>query len=414
MQQASPLPQRSLWRNRAYVILTGGRLISTLGSDVSALAFPLLIYALTHSALQMGILAALRFVPCLLFSLPAGAFVDRWDRKRIMIVCDSLRAIALGSVVIELATGSLSVWQLYVVTLVEGSFHVFFTLSQTACLPLVVPEECLLKASSQNSVMDGLADLIGPALGGTLFTAARMLPFLADAFSYVSSVISLMLIRVPFNKINEEVPDKPIIGQLTLGIREGFVWLWHQPLVRFLFFLTSGIDCVMAGTSLIVVVSAQRVHATPFAIGFILAGGTIGGLIGSAIAPQLRGRFGFARVATIALWSMTLAWPLYVLADSPLLLGLVTTLVFGTYSLYDVTQFSERLVLIPNTLQGRVNGIFRLLVYAGLAIGQLFKGALLQSLGTTSTVLLFVFPLVALAAIGTLGIYVRRIGGINR
>jgi predicted MFS family arabinose efflux permease len=199
-------------------------------------------------------------------------------------------------------------------------------------------------------------------------------------------------------------------GRRADEIRAGVLWLWRQPLVRFLALLTSGIDCVMAGTSLIVIVAAQNAHASAFGIGLILAGGSIGALCAAVVAPRLRGRFGFARVALASLWALTLIFPLYALAGGPLPLGVVTALAFSVYALYDITQFSERLVLIPDALQGRVNSIFRLLVFMGIPLGQVIKGALLQSLGPQRTVLIFSGPLLLLAVLATLAPNVRRAG----
>src|SRR6185312_2918983 len=102
----NPTPKQrptSLWRNRDFVLLWSGQLISTAGTQVTSLALPLLILAITHSAAQAGIVAACGSLPRFLFALPAGALVDRWDRKRVMIVCDSVQVVALASIPIALA-----------------------------------------------------------------------------------------------------------------------------------------------------------------------------------------------------------------------------------------------------------------------------------------------------------------------
>src|SRR5262249_33726730 len=110
---------RALWRNRDYLLLWSGQLVSSIGTQASTLAFPLLLLAVTRSPAQAGFASALRAVPYLLLSLPAGALVDRWDRKRLMLLCDAGRALALGSIPLALALGRLTVAQLYLVSLVE-------------------------------------------------------------------------------------------------------------------------------------------------------------------------------------------------------------------------------------------------------------------------------------------------------
>src|SRR5215470_6735296 len=117
-------PVHALWRNRDYMLLLSGQIVSSIGTQASTLAFPLLMLAVTHAPAQAGFVSALRAVPYLLLSLPAGVLVDRWDRKRLMLLCDTGRAIALASIPIAMALGRLTVAQVYAVSLVEGSLFV--------------------------------------------------------------------------------------------------------------------------------------------------------------------------------------------------------------------------------------------------------------------------------------------------
>src|SRR5712692_2113427 len=231
-----PGPKRplSLWRNRDYVLLWSGQTVSSIGTQVSLLAFPLLILAITHSPAQAGIIAALRGLPYALFILPAGALIDRWDRKRVMILCDTGRALALGS--IALALGRLTIVQLYIVSLVEGTLFTFFNLAETACLPQVVSKEQLPTAVAQSTVIDSISGMLGPSLSGALYNIGRTIPFLTDAISYTASVLSLFLIKAKFQEERDHAPMR-----LWADIGEGLSWLWHQPLIRFIAILTGGI-----------------------------------------------------------------------------------------------------------------------------------------------------------------------------
>src|SRR2546421_2105891 len=152
-----PVP---LWRNRDYMLLWSGQMISSVGTRVSMLAFPLLVLAITHSPAQAGLIAALRGLPYALFILPAGALVDRWDRKRVMILCDTGRALALGSISVALVLGHLTIIQLAIVSLVEGTLFTFFGLAETACLPQVVTKEQLPGAAAQNQLVDSVSGMI--------------------------------------------------------------------------------------------------------------------------------------------------------------------------------------------------------------------------------------------------------------
>ena len=118
--------------NRDFLLLVSGQSVSSVGSQVSLLAFPLLMFTITHSAAQAGLMSALRSLPYAFFCLPAGALVDRWDRKRVMIFCDVGRALALGSIPLAFALGQLTLVQLYLVSLVEGTLFTFFSMAETA------------------------------------------------------------------------------------------------------------------------------------------------------------------------------------------------------------------------------------------------------------------------------------------
>src|SRR5207248_3382337 len=134
-------------------------------------------------------------IPYLFLYLPAGALVDRWDRKRVMLAADAGRALALGSVAVALAVGRPPLAQLLAASFVEGCLFVFFQLSESAALPQIVPREQLPQAIAQNQARMQGAGLVGAPLGGALFGIARSLPFVADTASYAVSFVSLLFIR---------------------------------------------------------------------------------------------------------------------------------------------------------------------------------------------------------------------------
>ncbi len=373
----------SLWRNRDYMLLWSGQMVSSIGTEVSTLAFPLLILALTGSPAQAGFAGALRAFPYLVFSLPAGALIDRWDRKRVMILCDSGRAFSMASIPVALALGHLFILQIYLVSLIEGTLFVFFNLAEVACLPRVVAKEQLPAASAQHEVSFGITALVGPSIGGALYSAARILPFLTDAISYAASVGSLFLIRTEFQQ--ERAASQ---HNIWVDIREGLTWLWRHPLIRYMAILTGGYNLILAGYALIIIVLAQHQHASSLTIGLIFAAGGIGGLIGAIIAPFLQKRLSFAQ-AIIGVTCLTvIAIPLYAVAPNAVALGAVSVFNAALGPVYNVVQFSYRLALIPDALQGRVNSVFRLIAFGGQPLGLALTGLLIQNVGVIQTVLL--------------------------
>ena len=403
LEEMQPKRPKSLWLNLDYMLLWSGQMISNVGTQVSTLAFPLLILALTNSPAQAGFAGALRALPYLIFSLPAGALIDRWDRKRVMILCDTGRAISMASIPVALVFGHLTIIQLYLVALVEGTLFVFFNIAEAACLPRVVPKEQLPAATAQNMATDGITVLLGPSLGGALYTAGRLLPFVADAVSYVVSVISLFFIKVKFQK--ERVAAR---RNLWTEIREGLSWLWHQPLIRFIAILTGGNNLISSGYVLIIIVLAQQQHASSFTIGLIFAVGGIGGIIGALIATPLQKRLSFAQAIIGTSWLFALCIPLYAIAPNPLMLGIITAGAFVAGPVYNVVQFSYRSAIIPDELQGRVNSVFRLIAFGGQPLGLALTGLLIQSIGVIPTVLADAAGMVILAVAATLNTHVRN------
>ncbi len=374
-----PVP---LWRNLDYMLLWSGQTVSTIGTEVSTLAFPLLILTLTGSPAQAGFAGALRAFPYLVFSLPAGALIDRWDRKRVMILSDIGRALSMASIPVAAIFWHLTILQLYLVSLIEGTLFVFFNLAEVACLPRVVEKEQLPAASAQHEVTFGITSLIGPSLGGALYSIARMLPFLADAISYGASVGSLFFIRTKFQEERVNAPRN-----LWIEIREGLVWLWQQPLIRFMAILTGGFNLLLSGFALIIIVIAQHQHASSFTIGLIFAAGGIGAVVGAIFAPAMQKRLTFAQaiIGTTVLTAVIL--PLYAIAPNVFFLGVITVFAYGIGPIYNVVQFSYRLALIPDKLQGRVNSVFRLIAFGGQPLGLASTGLLIQTLGVIQAIL---------------------------
>src|SRR5919199_4724479 len=145
-QSSTPVPLR---RNREFQLLWSGLAVSIIGSRVSMTAYPLLVLSLTHSPRDAGLVGFCATIPYVLVQLPAGAIVDRVNRKRLMIACDVGRALALASLVVALAAGVLSLAQVIIVSFLQGTLFVFFTLAETAAIPVVVPAEQLPAALSQ-------------------------------------------------------------------------------------------------------------------------------------------------------------------------------------------------------------------------------------------------------------------------
>lgn len=377
--------------------LWGAQIVSTFGSAASSVVYPLLILTLTNSPSAAGIAAALRVVPYLVFCIPVGALVDHWDRRRVMILCDVGRLVAVSCIAIAMWLNVLALWQIYLVTAIEGTFFVFYNIAEVAALPRVVPIEQLPAATAQNQAAFNAATVAGPSFGTLLYeSVGHAAPFVFDAFSYLMSALSVAFIRAPFRK------EAPVpIGHLGTQIAEGLRWLWGRPLIRTMAFLTAGCNFIYAATPLIMIVLAKRLHASDFDIGVMFSIGGIGGVIGSFFGGRVQRRFSFGQVIVSIVWAQALLFPLYLLVPNVFLLGAVFAAIYLMAPIYNVVQFSYRVALIPDALQGRVNSVFRLLAYGLQPLGAAMCGLLLEHAGPGWTVAAFGAAYLTLAALAT-------------
>jgi MFS family permease len=406
---AAKLPP--LIRNRDYMLLWSGQVISALGSGISGIAFPLLILAITTSIANpngdttiAGFAGALGALPYLLISLPVGALIDRWNRKRVMIICDAFRALNSASIPIAIFFNGLTVWQLLINAFIEGTFYVFFNIAEVAALPRVVPKIQLPQASAQNEGGFIAAFLVGPPVGGFLFgSVSRAFPFIADAISYGVSVFSLFFIKTEFQG---ERPTEE--RHLLVEIREGLSWLWHQPLIRFMALLTGSWNFAGNGMYLVLIIIAEKLGANTTEIGLMFSIASAGGIIGAFLGGQIQKRFTFGQVIISVGWINVLLVPLILIAPNFVFIGVILALEFMLSPIYNVVQFSYRLALIPDKLQGRVNSTFRLLAFGFNPLGAALSGILLAAIGPTSTLLFFFAVQVFFTVLTTINSHVRN------
>jgi predicted MFS family arabinose efflux permease len=382
---------RSLWTNRDFMLLWSGQVVSTLGSSAASIIYPLLILAITDSPGAAGVASALRALPYLLFSLPVGALVDRWDRRRVMIVCDLLRAAVVMAIPLALWMNALTLWLVYAVAFAEGSLYVFFNLAQVAALPRVVATAELPRAAAQNEAAFGAAQIAGPSLGTLLFqTLGRAAPFVADAVSYLVSAVSLLLIRTDFRPAARPATTRSLRAEIAEGLR----WLWHKPLIRYMALLTGAMNFVYAATPLMLIVLAKQMGASDLDIGLIFSIGGISGIAGSLIGGRIQRRFSFGQVIVAVIWIQALLFPLYLLVPHYWLLGAVYAAIYTLAPVY-------------NVLQGRVNSTFRLLAFGFNPLGAALCGLLLERWGSTPTVWVFGGFYLAMAVMTQLNSHVR-------
>jgi MFS family permease len=272
-----------LRRNRDFVLLQTGQLLSGIGTQSGLIAYPLLVLALTGSAAMAGVVGFTRALSSTLLALPAGVAADRWNRRRLMIAADAVRVLAVGGLAVAIVLDRLDFWMVPVVAFVEGGGAAVFLAAEAGALRAVVPVRELPGAAGARSGRLAVVWLTGPYLGGALFGIARALPFLVDAVSYACSTISLLVMRTPFQQARE--PDR---SPLRSRLAEAFRFLWGHPFLRTCAFLFGLANFIGPGVLLAVVVLGQRQGLPGGRIG--LLAGVFGGclLLGSFTAPLVR------------------------------------------------------------------------------------------------------------------------------
>ena len=380
MDQREPVP---LHRNRDFLLLMGGQTVSSIGTRMSAVSFPLLVLAMTRSPAKAGLTGFFGTLPYALGYLAAGVLVDRWDRKRLMIVCDTLRAGAFASIPIAYALGYLTVGQVWAVAFLEGTGFVFFSLAEFAAIPNIVDEAQIPLATAQNEARLRGTAMAGQSLGGLLFGLSRVLPFLADAASYSVSAISLVFIRVSLQRSTGDTP-----AGMVQAVKEGFGWLWQQRFLRVCTLLISTSNFVAQAMILTAVVLAKARGGSAAVVGLVLAIGSGAALAGSFAAPKIHRTISPKAAVCVFFVLLALVLMLFALPVPPLGIGFLFAAPAFFVPILNVVLTSYELLVIPDRLMGRVRSSILLVSWGTLPLGSLIAGFLLQELGQTLTPLI--------------------------
>jgi len=317
----------SLWRNRDYLLLLGGQSVSVLGSQISSVAYPLLALALTGSPAQAGLVGAGSFVSYLVFTLFAGVWADRVDRRAIMIACEAGQALVAGSIPLAAVLGRVTIPQLVVASTISTALYIFFNAASIATLPRVVPPDQLTAAVARDGVIQSTT-----ALGGLIFQSlGKTVPMLFDAVSYGVSAVTLVLLRASLRE--ERAVATRHIGR---EIAEALAWLWDHALMRSLMLSSSILFFITNASRFSLIVLAKERGASPAVIGLLFAAGSVGSLLGALAAPRVQRRVPFRHIVIGGLWAQAVLCPLYAVAPGAWGLGAVWGVVSFGWAIYRV------------------------------------------------------------------------------
>ena len=399
-------PDRPLRGNRDFVLLWTAGVASSLGSQLTLVAYPLLALVLSGSAARAGLLGSVGLLTRTLLRLPAGALVDRWDRRLIMLWCDAVRAVVLAGVVVSVLAGMVTFWVLLVASAAESVFTVLFVPAERAALRSVVPVTALTPALAANEARQHAAELAGPPLGGLLFGLGRALPFLGDAVSYLYSFVAVLLIRTPL-RVEARTSDR---RGLVREIADGLALTWRQPLLRAIALCVAGSNVVYTALIFGVIVVAQQGGASATSIGAMLGATGVGGLLGAFAAPRLIALFAPVTVLLGVLWAGAVALPAMAIDLRPALIG--PLLAFFTFLMpaANTILVSTQMAITPPDTQGRVFSSVLFLSGLGAAGAPVLTGLLLEAVAGRTAVLVLATAMVLVAVLATTSRSLRSLG----
>jgi MFS family permease len=371
--------------------------VSNLADGVNRVALPLLATTLTRDPVLVAGLTSLAFLPWLLFALPAGAVVDRVDRKRAMAVANGLRALALGALAVTAVTGTASLAVLYLVAFAVGVAETGYDSAARAMLPQLVRRDQLDRGNGLlTSAEEASLGFLGAPLGSVLFALAVAAPLLTTAGGFALAAVLVLTIAGVHRPVRADGPRTTI----RRDVAEGVGWLWRHRFLRGLTLVSASTSLVQSMTTGVLVLFAlDTLHVGEAGYGLLLTASGVGAVLGGLVAAPLARRIG--RTATLVSGAVVSAVALGAVASAGN--AVVAAALFGLETagvlFWNVLTMSLRQALIPEELFGRVQGGYRTLVWGGIPLGALLGGVLADATSVPTVFVVAGCCLLALAGV---------------
>jgi MFS family permease len=361
----------TLWRNRNFMLVWLGSTIAHFGMQMYIITVPLLIYELSKSALAMSMMRAIDFFPNIIIGIIAGVFVDRFNRRKMMIWTSFIQVVSISGMVILLHTNSIEVWHLYILGFLIASAGYTFGNAHHSVLPQIVAKEQLTSANAKLSFVSTMIQMVGPGLAGAILVV----------FSYTSALMIYMLCLiinffcVQLFQLNS--PEKQTKKHNTIlnDIKEGINELFGN---KTLLTPTLAILFVNFAASLVIGVLIFYIKddlgATSTEVGLVFSISAVGGLIGASIVSKLRKRYGRGNIYTFCLLFDTLSMILLLMAPSWWAIGISLAIRTCSTTVSNIVYFTIRQEFTPNHLLGRVAGTSSMLMKLTLPFGLFIAG----------------------------------------
>jgi MFS family permease len=354
-----------------------GQTISNLGSSFTLFALPLLVFKLTGSPLSLGLITAFEFLPYLLFGLILGAWVDRVDRRRMMIATDVARAVVIASIVVLAGLDMLAVWWIYAVGFVSSTLKICFDAGEFAAIPSLVGTDDLIKANGLIQASYSAALFFGPLMAGALLAVAPIQTVLLfDALSFLASALALALVRGSFNTTDG---GEKALTSLRQDVVEGLRYVLSHPILRNISIMMALINFLAATTQTqLVLFAKERFGASDAQVGFLYSAGALGIVVLSLAAGPVRERVSFSKAALGGLMVYGLLITGLAFTGRFWLALPVWALACGFGIFFNINTSSLRQAIVPNQLLGRIMSIAAVLAWSAIPLGSLLGGLAIE------------------------------------
>ncbi|MFI1646672.1 MFS transporter [Streptomyces avidinii] len=369
-------------QRRDFRLFMSSHICNELGSSITYVALPLMaVLTLDASAMQAGLLAAAEHAAFLVLGLPAGAWVDRMRRRRVMMAADLARAVLLTALPVAYLLDLHSMPLLYVVALLLGCARLFGDVADQSYLPTLIGKDTLIAGNSKLETVRSGAEFAGPGIAGFLVQLLGAAGTLAG--QAVTSLVSVVLLgRIG---AREEKPEPAPRRHLLRDIREGLGYVLSHRILRLIALNTAAVNLFLSAVMAIEVLFLTRtVGLPPAAVGWVLTTATIGSVLAATVADRVTRAVGAARLTWLSLLVTMPFGLLLPLADKDWRIGLF---VLGSFvqsagvTLYNICQVTYRQTVCPPHLLGRMTATMRFLVWGVLPLSGLLAGLLGELLG---------------------------------
>lgn len=381
--------QPALRSDRNFLMFWAGQALSQFGVQLGAIAMPVLaVSLLSATEWDLGVLNASQYLAFLLLGLPAGAWVDRWRKRQVMIWADLLRVACMFSIPVLWYLDVLEIWHLWVIAAIVGCATVFFDVGYQSYIPSLVHREQISEANAKLEGLGQVSRLAGPAAGGALLhVISAPLLFLGQGLGFLVSVLCIWATK------DHEPDPQPRKRHLLTEIGEGLRYVVRHRLIGTITWTTMIMNFFSTLIfTLLPILVLERLSLNATQLGLMYSLGAVGGLAGASITPwvsRVLGEGPSLIVASLATAVPMIGFPLSTRAASGLgsfiILAATMFLMTAGVLVFNIIQVSMRQRICPPRLLGRMNASIRFLVWGVMPMAALLSGWLGTSLGLVPT-----------------------------